>query len=150
MMYGTGPPLALQMGSAAGGLTFELNNLPAGGENHPPQESQENVTTSQGLLEQSTTSRSVNNNITVPGTTTAASTLSTLQVAEGNGADVHEASLNRIPGQKTSTSPPHGSSTIEEEGSTPTNGYSNNGYEEGDVVSSMWHEMHDMDNVLFQ
>jgi hypothetical protein len=47
-------------------------------------------------------------------------------------------------------SPPHGSSTIEEEGSTPTNGYSNSGYEEGDAVSSMWNEMHDMDNVLFQ
>ena len=51
---------------------------------------------------------------------------------------------------KNGSSPPHGSSTIEEEGSTPTNGYSNSGYEEGDTVSSMWHEMHDMDNMLFQ
>lgn len=51
---------------------------------------------------------------------------------------------------KNGSSPPHGSSTIEEEGSTPTNGYSNSGYEEGDAVSSMWHEMHVMDNVLFQ
>ncbi|KAG0593097.1 hypothetical protein M758_1G297900 [Ceratodon purpureus] len=46
------------------------------------------------------------------------------------------------------TSPPHGSSTIEEEGSTPTNGYSNSGYEEGDTVSSMWQEMHDMHDIF--
>ncbi|CAK9273156.1 unnamed protein product [Sphagnum jensenii] len=39
------------------------------------------------------------------------------------------------------SSPPHGSSTIEEEGSTPTNGYCANGYEEGDVVSSMWPDL---------
>jgi hypothetical protein len=45
-------------------------------------------------------------------------------------------------------SPPHGSSTIEEEGSTPTNGYSNSGYEEGDTVSSMWQEMHDMQDIF--
>lgn len=45
-------------------------------------------------------------------------------------------------------SPPHGSSTIEEEGSTPTNGYSNNGYEEGDAVSSMWPNLHDMETIF--
>jgi hypothetical protein len=45
-------------------------------------------------------------------------------------------------------SPPHGSSTIEEEGSTPTNGYSNSGYEEGDAVSSMWPDMHDMQDIF--
>ncbi len=39
------------------------------------------------------------------------------------------------------SSPPHGSSTIEEEGSTPTNGYSTNGYEDGDAVSSMWPDL---------
>jgi hypothetical protein len=38
-------------------------------------------------------------------------------------------------------SPPHGSSTIEEEGSTLTNGYSTNGYEDGDAVSSMWPDL---------
>lgn len=52
------------------------------------------------------------------------------------------------PGQQTNGSPPHGSSTIEEEGSTPTNGYSNSGYEEGDAVSSMWHDMHDMHDIF--
>lgn len=46
------------------------------------------------------------------------------------------------------SSPPHGSSTIEEEGSTPTNGYSNNGYEEGDTVSSMWQDMHDIHDIF--
>lgn len=46
------------------------------------------------------------------------------------------------------SSPPHGSSTIEEEGSTPTNGYSNSGYEEGDTVSSMWQDMHDMHDIF--
>jgi len=46
------------------------------------------------------------------------------------------------------SSPPHGSSTIEEEGSTPTNGYSTSGYEEGDAVSSMWHDMHDMQDIF--
>ncbi len=40
-----------------------------------------------------------------------------------------------------SSSPPHGSSTIDEEGSTPTNGYSTNGYEEGDAVSSIWPDL---------
>ena len=51
-------------------------------------------------------------------------------------------------GHPNGTSPQHGSSTIEEEGSTPTNGYSNSGYEEGDTVSSMWQEMHDMQDIF--
>ena len=51
-----------------------------------------------------------------------------------------------LAGNPKNGSPPHGSSTIEEEGSTPTNGYSNSGYEEGDTVSSMWH-LHD-DNMF--
>jgi hypothetical protein len=46
-----------------------------------------------------------------------------------------------LPPNNIGSSPPHGSSTIEEEGSTPTNGYSTNGYEEGDVVSSMWPDL---------
>ncbi|KAG0624786.1 hypothetical protein M758_2G003700 [Ceratodon purpureus] len=50
-------------------------------------------------------------------------------------------------GNTKNGSPPHGSSTIEEEGSTPTNGYSNSGYEEGDTVSSMWHSLHE-DNMF--
>ncbi len=42
---------------------------------------------------------------------------------------------------RNGASPPHGSSTIEEEGSTLTNGYSTNGYEDGDAVSSMWPDL---------
>jgi hypothetical protein len=56
---------------------------------------------------------------------------------------------NEVTVPANSSSPPHGSSTIEEEGSTPTNGYSHNGYEEGDAVSSMWAQnMHDMQDIL--
>lgn len=43
----------------------------------------------------------------------------------------------------------HGSS-IEDEGSTPSNGFSRSQYEEAggaDAVSSMWHSLHDMDNL---
>jgi len=47
---------------------------------------------------------------------------------------------------KNGSSPLHGSS-IEEEGSNPSNGFSKSGYEEGDAVSSMWHSLHDMDNL---
>jgi hypothetical protein len=50
---------------------------------------------------------------------------------------------------KNGCSPPHGSSTIEEEGSTPTNGYSNNGYhEEETAVSSMWGTMNEIDTIF--
>lgn len=68
----------------------------------------------------------------------------------GNGKPMwdHQDVKPALPQQKNG-SPPHGSSTIEEEGSTPTNGYSNNRYEEGDTVSSMWHDMqHDLDNIF--
>jgi hypothetical protein len=68
----------------------------------------------------------------------------------GNGKPVwDQQDVKRPLSQQKNGSPPHGSSTIEEEGSTPTNEYSNSGYEEGDTVSSMWNDMqHDMDNIF--